>query len=238
MPLEVIGAGYARTGTKSLKLALEQLGYGPCHHMSEVFQNPHLMPLWGQAFDGTLGDLEEIFKDYNSTTDQPACMMWDALAERYPDAKVILTVRDPGKWFASMSATILARSRTLGSTENQTPEARKEIEAFIRMVGKTDAYHSRRLGLASRAAPPPGESLPPQRSREEMLARFNAHNEWVKRACPPERLLVFEVSQGWEPLCTFLGNPIPSTPFPRTNDADEWRSNAAMRPGGRANEQR
>jgi len=226
MPLEVIGAGYARTGTNSLKLALEQLGYAPCHHMSEVFKNPHLIPLWARAFDGTLGDLEEIFKDYRATTDQPACMMWDTLAERYPDAKVILTVRDPEKWFASMSATILARGRSM------TDEERNARAPFFEMVAKADEYAFKRMGLAPRTREGP------QRSHEEMIVRFNAHNEWVKRACAPERLLVFEVSQGWEPLCKFLGKPIPSTPFPRTNDAEEWRNNAAMRPGGRANEQR
>jgi hypothetical protein len=218
LPLSVIGAGMPRTGTLSLKIALEQLGFGPCHHMTELFTHPHLVPLWEQAFDGTLGDFEEIFKDYNATTDQPAAPLWDKLAARYPDAKIVLTLRDPEKWYASMMATIYAE---------RSPTEVASVVPFMQMARKMTAYEARSLGFA----PPPGD--PPEfkpAPREEMLAKFHANTERVKRLAPPDRLLIFEVAQGWEPLCHFLGKPIPATPFPRVNDTEQFRAMMAALP--------
>jgi hypothetical protein len=209
MPLSVIGAGLSRTGTMSLKLAIEQLGLGPCHHMTELFTHFHLVALWERALDGTLGDFEEIFKDYAATTDEPAAIMWETLANRYPAARVILTLRDPEKWWASMRATIYSQPPPSG-----TPNA----DAFTRMARKMAHYSLHDLGLPR---PPLGTQVT-RPSRETMLARFHAHNEKVRRSAAPGRLLVFEVAQGWEPLCGFLGKPTPATPFPRVNDATEW----------------
>src|SRR6516165_3260381 len=106
MPLDVIGAGFGRTGTLSLKLALEQLGFGPCYHMLEVLQNPSAAGQWEAAADRKAVDWEEVFKGYRATVDWPAATFWRQLADAYPAAKVILSLRDPAAWFASTQATI------------------------------------------------------------------------------------------------------------------------------------
>jgi len=209
MTLKVIGAGMPRTGTMSLKIALEQLGYGPCHHMIEVYTRAHLAPLWARVFDGSLGDFEEIFKDYNATTDAPAAFVFDKLAARYPQAKVILSIRDADKWYASMQATILTR-------QNQDEVAGSPMAPMFQKMG---AYLAKNGGPPADAGPTSGAP-----SREGMIAWFNAHNGRVKSSIVPERLLVFEAVQGWEPLCKFLGVGVPHTPYPRVNDAQEFHA--------------
>lgn len=106
MVLKIIGAGFGRTGTASLKLALEQLGYDPCYHMKEVIQNPHFTEYWMRAADGS-PDWEQIFDGYQATMDFPASSFWGELADYYPDAKVILTIRDAEDWFRSTQETVL-----------------------------------------------------------------------------------------------------------------------------------
>lgn len=108
MPLKIIGAGFGRTGTLSMKLALEQLGFGPCHHMVEVFGKPDHIALWQDAADGKAVNWEDIFNGYLSAVDWPACYFWRELSGLYPDAKVLLTLRDPEKWYDSAIATIFA----------------------------------------------------------------------------------------------------------------------------------
>jgi len=213
MTLRVIGAGMPRTGTMSLKLALEQLGFGPCHHMIEVYTRPHLPPLWARVFDGSLGDFEEIFKDYNATTDAPAAFVFDKLAARYPQAKVILSIRDADKWFTSMQATILTR-------QNQDEVAASPMAPMFQKMG---AYLAKNGGPPAQAGPTSGSGSG-SANREGMIAWFNAHNGRVKCSIAPERLLVFEASQGWEPLCAFLGVSVPQTPYPRANDAQEFHA--------------
>ena len=209
MPLKVIGAGMPRTGTMSLKLALEQLGYAPCHHMIEVFNRPNLPPLWARAFDGTLGDYEEIFKEFQATTDAPAAFVFDQLAARYPDAKVILSTRDAEKWYASMQATILT----------QTHQSDLASSPLAGMFQSMVAYVSKRGGP---------DQLQQTPSKNSMIAWFNSHNSRVEASIAPDRLLVFEASQGWEPLCAFLDRPVPSTPYPRVNDSQEFHQAAGQ----------
>ncbi len=196
MPLSVIGAGFGRTGTMSLKLALEALGVGRCYHMVEVFPNPAAPDLWIQALDGRLGDWEKIFADYGATTDVPGCLFYKELAEAYPDAKVILTTRDPDKWFASTQATIFADSThaSLGD--------RKLLEMMQRLVM---AMFDGRI-----------------HEHDHCIEIFQRHNAEVVRAIPPERLLVYDVAEGWEPLCRFLGKPVPDRPYPQANSREEF----------------
>ena len=201
MSLKVIGAGLPRTGTLSTKRALEQLGFGRCHHMEEIFADPPKSRLWSRHFGGDAVDWDEVFEGYGATVDAPACFAWRELVEHYPDAKVVLTVRDPEPWFASMSRTILAEGYM------ETILASPIGEMIGRMSG---AMMGMDAGPAAPAGPP---------SREAMLAMREAHNSAVIAGVPPERLLVFQVSQGWEPLCRFLGVPAPSDPFPRINES-------------------
>jgi hypothetical protein len=196
MALSVIGAGVGRTGTMSLKLALEALGFGPCHHMLEVITNPAQAEFWSRAFDGEPVDWEEGLKGYRSTVDWPSAAFWKPLSERYPEAKMILTVRDPDKWFASTQATIF-------HGEGPGPGMPGPVAT---MMGKMMA-----TGLRER-----------MHDRDASIAAFEAHNAAVKAAIAPERLLVYEVSQGWAPLCAHLGCEIPDRPFPKVNSTEEF----------------
>jgi hypothetical protein len=199
MALKVIGSGLGRTGTMSLKLALEQLGLGPCHHMVEVFMHPQSVPLWIQAGQGA-PEWDRIFADYQSVVDYPGARFWRELADHYPDAKVLHSVRDPDRWFESTQETIFAP----GSVAENAPGPMKP---FFDVVTEGMAGHLH--------------------DRDFMIDHFNRHTEAVKAAIPPERLLVFEVRQGWGPLCEFLGVPVPDTPFPRENSREEFKTRIA-----------
>lgn len=210
MTLKVIGAGLARTGTLSLKTALEQLGFGPCHHMTELARHPERWPLWSRAFDGESVDWEAIFEGFNSAVDMPACLFYRELAERYPEAKLILTIRDPENWFDSMLGTLLLKS-------HQEKVAKTPIAS---LMPKMFAYAAKKRGVGLSGTASPTE--PPNRAAA--IAVFEAHNAEVRRTIPAARLLVFQASQGWAPLCRFLGVPVPETPYPHVNEQGKWQN--------------
>jgi hypothetical protein len=197
MTLSVIGAGYPRTGTASLKLALEQLGLGPCHHMREVIANPSSAQLWVEAAQGR-PDWGAIFKGYRSCTDAPGCTFWRQLSEVYPEAKILLSVRDPEAWFESTQTTVFGPMMTARMAG--TPL--EGLETFFKLCVYKDF----------------GDRI---NERAFMLEQFARHTEEVKRQAPPERLLVYDVGEGWGPLCAFLGVEVPDGPFPKTNTRAE-----------------
>jgi sulfotransferase family protein len=212
MALTVIGAGFGRTGTLSLKVALEELGLGPCYHMSETFQHPEHVPIWESAARGERVDWELLFGGYRSTVDWPGAAFYEQLMQAYPDARVILTVRDPDRWYDSARATIYG-------------------------IGRAAAFPLFRL-LAP-ALPPIGRFLGVQpmidavvwqgtftgrfEDRAYAVRTFLEWNARVGERVPADRLLVYEVSEGWGPLCRFLEMPVPDTPFPHLNDAETFR---------------
>lgn len=202
MSLEVIGAGLGRTGTLSLKLALEQLGFGPCHHMVEVMAHAETTELWRRAAEGEKVDWNEIYKDYRSTVDWPGCHFYKQLATVYPKAKVVLSVRDPKKWLASMNETILKLMKEVFT--NGPDEMRKGFR-FIEAIIYEQTFHHRF-------------------DDDSILSAYARHIENVTRDIPADRLLVFDVAEGWEPLCKFLGVAVPETPFPRSNSREEFWS--------------
>ena len=210
MTIEVIGAGFGRTGTMSLKVALEELGFGPCYHMIELFGHPEHVPIWEAASQGKPVDWEGLFRGYRATTDWPACSFYKELVERYPDAKVILTVRDPERWYESTYNTIYGMRRMISSP-------------IFRLAG----LFRPSMGLAARMndrliwEDTFGGSL---EDRERAIRVFERHNEEVKGRVPPDKLLVYEVKEGWQPLCEFLGVEVPKDkPFPHLNDTDTFR---------------
>ncbi len=211
MALKLIGAGFGRTGTMSLRDALDKIGYGPCYHMSVVMQNPQNARYWAAAGRGEKVNWDEVFEGFVSTVDWPACTYWRELADAYPDAKVLLTVRDPERWFASTQKTIFSKPhRDSFYLDDSDPDKRGMVEVLY------DKTFQKR-----------------QNDHDHAISVFNAHNEEVKRSIPPERLLVYEVGQGWEPLCKFLGVPVPAEPFPRINTTDDWLARPGQgRPGG------
>jgi len=197
MPLAIIGAGLGRTGTMSLKLALEQLGLGPCYHMAEVFQNPAAPALWEAVADGHGPGWETIFEGFRATVDWPSATFYKALADAYPDAKVILTTRDPGAWFASTQATIFARDFAATPTD---PFA----SMVLKVVG--DLFDRR------------------MHDREHVIGVYERHNAQVRATIAPDRLLDYEVAQGWTPLCDFLGVATPQGPMPKVNTTQEFQA--------------
>jgi hypothetical protein len=196
----VIGAGFGRTGTMSLKLALERLGLGPCHHMIELFSHPEQIPVWEEAADGAAVDWELLLADYRSIVDWPGCHFWRELTDRYPAAKVILTVREPKAWYRSASATIF---RALREKPRDDPVAKAQWHVARKIIVEQTFGGS---------------------TADEALAIdvLRMHDEEVRREIPAERLLVYDVSQGWEPLCRFLAVPTPDEPFPKANTTEEF----------------
>ena len=196
MALKVIGAGMGRTGTASLKVALEALGIGHCYHMTEVLKNSESVKDWIDAAEGN-PDWDTIFSGYSATVDNPGCNYWKELAAHYPDAKVILTTRDADAWFDSTNETI--HSTDFAEFMKNSP--------FGEMIQKTmwDRMENR------------------MQDRAHMVDFFNRHTTAITATIPAERLLVYQVMDGWEPLCDFLGVPIPDTDFPRINSRNETK---------------
>jgi len=213
MSIKVIGAGMGRTGTLSLKLALEQLGYDKCHHMVEVFKNPPQLALWRDLSDNKPVDFEQLLKGYEAIVDFPGSIFYKKLMQQYPDAKVILSLRDPEKWYKSASDTIY-----------QLPRGFDRF--MMKLVGlfKPEVAHiSRNLDFANKVV---WLDFFENRFKDKDYAiqKFIDWNEEVKRIVPADKLLVFEAQQGWEPLCAFLDKPVPATPYPRVNDTAEFKN--------------
>lgn len=202
----VIGAGWGRTGTASLKRALEQIGFGPCHHMEEVITTPADVPTWVSAARGDKIDWRAFLRGWGATCDFPSALYYQELAETFPEAKIVLTVRDADGWYESMRTTI--------------------VESLKRFPNRFIVPHLPRIGAPAQVMnPSPLKARIMDRFADKpaILAEFEAHTAEVKRVIPPERLLVFEVKQGWGPLCAFLGVPVPEVPFPRVNDAKQFQ---------------
>ncbi|WP_436762247.1 sulfotransferase family protein [Streptosporangium sp. V21-05] len=219
--MRVIGAGFGRTGTLSLKTALERLGYGPCHHMKEVIERPEQIRRWLALAEGRPVSWDELLRGYDSCVDWPSAAYWRELAGHFPEAKVVLTVRDPQRWLASMNATVLGRrgrGRGWGgrAMRGLSSVLGTDLAAFARMTTLTveeRVFHGRCEDPAS------------------LLRTFQEHIDEVVAAIPPGRLLRFEVGQGWEPLCGFLGVAVPDEPFPRVNDSAAFGRNARANVG-------
>ncbi len=214
--MKVIGAGFGRTGTSSLKGALEELGFSPCYHMTEVFANPEHADFWRAAWRGepVNWDGDGVLGSYEATVDWPACTFYAELMERHPDAKVLLSVRDPAKWYESTRNTIYE----LGKISTGSPLSRLSF-ALLSLLA---------FGTFNTGQGPMTEEIVWQgtfdgkfEDRHRTIEVFNRHNDEVRRRVPKEQLLIYEVKEGWGPLCEFLGVEEPDKPYPRLNDAAE-----------------
>lgn len=201
--LDVFGVGFGRTGTLSLKIALERLGHGPCHHMTVMLEDPGQIPLWHRAADGEDMDWPAVYADYRSSVDWPGARWWREIAAAFPSAKMILTVRDPESWYESAANSIYAAV----TAPPPDPAAHPVVAQMRALAGAViwDGTFGGRFG-----------------DREHAVRIFEEHNAAVRRETDPARLLVYEVGQGWEPLCEFLGAAVPDEPFPRANDRAEF----------------
>lgn len=200
MGLSVIGAGLGRTGTLSLKLALQQLGLGKCYHMMEVFGIPAAPAQWSAAADGQPVNWDEVFEGFGATVDWPSAEFYAELMDYYPDAKVILTTRPSEAWFKSTQATIFAETTHEGAPPQFT-------EMIAKVIGRK---FDGRL-----------------HDRDHCIAVYEAHNDKVRRTVPPERLLEFNAADGWAPLCAFLGLPVPDAPYPNVNSTEQFQAGRA-----------
>ena len=199
MTLQVISFGFGRTATMSLRMALEQIGFGPCHHMEAVLDDmPRHVPLWNAAAAGN-PDWEAIYDGFNAAVDWPTAAFWRELTDVYPDAKYILSSRSVESWYKSISQTILA---VLTAPEKWPEEQREWLEMCVKVIS--------------------GGSFGGKTDKDSVIAAFNAHEAAVKAAVPAENLLVHRATDGWEPLCRFVGKPVPDGPYPRSNSREEF----------------
>ncbi|MFD0855736.1 sulfotransferase family protein [Actinomadura adrarensis] len=216
--LQVIGVGMHRTGSLSVKAALERVGFGPCYHGMEALRRSRDGDLWLAAYE-TGGDIDwsQIFEGFRSAMDWPTIYFWERLAAEYPDAKILLTDRDPESWWDSH-----ARMFRVGFqfVEELTDEERRwaEESGFGRMQTALNTI-------------PPASFDGRVFDKAHCLRVFEQHYARVRQTVPAERLLVYRVQEGWEPLCRFLGVDVPDEPFPRVNVGDDLLYNirTAMR---------
>lgn len=203
--LKVVGAGVGRTGTHSLKDALEILLGGTCHHMIEVIMvSPEQIPTWIQAIDGEQIDWNELMKPYTAQVDWPGASFWPELSAANPDALVILSTRDPDEWYTSCTNTIFSGMRQMIDDGNEW------MAAVVRMLGErfSDKIED----------------------KDAMIEAFHKHNAAVRAGVPKERLLEWTAGDGWEPICERLGLPVPAEPFPKVNTTADFRAMLGMPP--------
>lgn len=193
MTLKVIGTGFGRTGTDSMRVALNQLGVGPTHHMTLVGAVPGSRDRWLELVNGSTPDWDLLFKGYNSCVDWPSAYYWRALVDHYPDAKVLLTMRSAESWWSSFEATIL---KHIKSTD--------DMDGFSHRLVAQQVFNGR------------------PHDKEHAIATYNRNVEEVKAYVAPERLLVHQLGDGWDPLCEWLNLPVPDVAYPRGNTTEDF----------------
>lgn len=219
MTVRVVGAGLPRTGTLSLKGALERLLGAPSYHMNELLQHPEHVPTWADAFEGRPPDWDVFLADYAAAVDWPAGLLWRELSEAFPDALVLLSVRaTPEQWWNSVNRTIFPRIRQarglLSSGDGEppagmVPEGDPEVQAATGRMFR----HLANSGFADVVD-----------DKDAAMAMYDKHLAEVRATVPPGRLLEWQAADGWPPLCEALGVPVPDEPFPSANSSEEFQN--------------
>ena len=204
MEIKALGAGFGRTGTNSLKLALEELGYGPSYHMYEVASNPEHIDLWNRAIEGHALEVDKLFANYTSAVDWPAVAFLPELLRQYPDAKVVLTLRDSNDWFESATKTIF---KFMPLSHLVSDNAVQKMVDMAKRLILEHVFSNKHF------------------DKDHCVGVYNRHIEGVTQLVPEDRLLMYKVSDGWGPLCHFLGVSVPNKPFPFTNDRKSFLKN-------------
>ena len=203
MTLKIVGAGFGRTGTLSMKFALEELGFSACYHMIEVRKNPSHPKLWSEAKNKGHTDWSALFEGYQASVDWPSCNFWREQASEFPDSKILLTLRDPSAWYESIMNTIYPSSKKFA--ESKEKKEREFGQWAMEMIWKSVFQNK-------------------MEDRSYVIGKFEKHNEQVIKEVPAERLLVFETGEGWEKLCDFLEVPVPTKVFPKVNTTEQFLS--------------
>lgn len=212
MTLRVVGAGLPRTGTNSLKLALELLLGGPCYHMLELFERPRDVATWSRATAGESIDWDRLFDGFTAAVDWPASAFWTEQADAFPDALVLLSSRDdPETWWRSMDATVMRQRREM--PVDLPPE--QPMAAFGRLMSDMSARF-----------------WPQGQSPDAMMTAYEQHNAAVRATVAAGRLVDWRPGAGWEPLCSALRLPVPDEPFPNVNSTAEFTARARQGPPG------
>jgi hypothetical protein len=213
MSLKVIGAGLPRTGTVSLRVALQKLLGGHCYHGIEILKHPEHVPFWRQACAGQKVDWDEVLSGYIGSLDAPASLCWRELMQAYPDALVLLSYRDPRSWAVSCSNTIFFERCHTGVDQDRAsdPTAGAALEDDpLGFIGQSFMEYMQ-------------IDFDPRRYEASAIRAFERHNAAVKAGVPAERLLLWQVKEGWDPICSALKLPVPNEPFPHANDARNYR---------------
>ena len=200
LAIQVVGAGLFRTGTKSLKAALERLLGRPSYHMAEVFIHPEHIPTWHNAALGNMPNWSKFLNDYDATLDAPAAYFWPELSSAFPDALVLLSVRSEDSWWHSASQTVMKTKGLVSPAWDAMNDAIREARFSTSGLDK-----------------------------DSMIRGFNDHNENVRKGVDSSRLLEWTIGDGWEPICKALDLPIPDEPFPHTTSTQEWLDREANR---------
>ncbi|MFF4618768.1 sulfotransferase family protein [Nonomuraea jabiensis] len=214
MGLRVVGAGFPRTGTTSLKAALERLLGAPCYHMRELFGRLDDAAVWRDAYAGVMPDWHRFLGGYTAGVDWPVSWFWRELSAAYPDAVVLLSRREsPERWYRSMDQTVLEGARRLGLGDGAggrppliargTPEQARVMEEMMRAMF--------------------GAAFDDPFDRDKVIAAYERHLAEVRAAVPAHRLLEWQPADGWAPLCAALGLPVPEEPFPHENTTADMR---------------
>ena len=200
MALRVVGVGLGRTGTNSLKLALERLLGGKCHHMLEVIGNPEQERLWTAAAQGD-PDWAAVFEGFVATVDWPSCGFWRELTAEYPDALVLLSRRrSADEWWTSARNTIFM-----------------SFNGDIQMPPEMAEWMDTVRGIVDRNGVDPTDEATAK-------AAYEAHLEVVRATVPAGRLLEWTAGDGWDPICKALGLAVPDEPFPHVNTTEDFRA--------------
>jgi len=203
--LNVIGAGFGRTGTHSLAQALEILGYGSCYTIHDMDKNPAHRNLWRDALDGRAIDWNTLYQKYRSAVEWPTVAFLPDLFRHYPKARIILTLRDPASWYASAAATIFPG---LEATAHHPDPERRAKSSLKRRLILEHVFEGKYWDKA------------------HTIQIYEKHVRDVVELVPAGRLLQYRVTEGWEPLCHFLEVPVPDAPFPHRNERTDFRSSA------------
>ena len=208
--MKVLGAGFGRTGTMSLKIALEKLGIGPCYHMREVISHPSHIKIWYDISRGEHPNWDRLFSGFNSAVDFPVCLFYEELVNKFPDAKFILTLRDFDTWYKSTANTIYKVPTMLpGWFKRVVYPIRMFIEMQVILIW---------VGLFKNNFS----------DRESTELVYNEHIESVKKTISADKLFIYRINEGWGPLCEFLNVENPEIPFPKVNDTAEMLRNFAI----------
>ncbi|KAB2343607.1 sulfotransferase family protein [Actinomadura rudentiformis] len=213
--LKLINTGLGRTGTTSLKGALEQLGYGPCFHMFDIVGDEARIAEWEKVVcEGQDPDWEALFAGYTSAVDGPPAVYYREMMKAFPEAKMVLTVRDAERWYQSTYDTLY---QFVLMNEKKAPPP-NSLPARIYRVTSTMVWNGLFDGRFS--------------DKEHAIEVYHQHNKEIAQNIDPDRLLIYDVTQGWEPLCAFLGVDVPSEDFPHLNDTESMRRQLARMGGG------